>query len=64
MFFNILSILILEAKQTLIDTVQNLRDTLQDPEKVQGRLTRDDKVRPDYCITVLYNSETWIYYVH
>ena len=35
---------IIEAKQTLIDAIQKLRDTVQDPEKVQGRLNRDDKV--------------------
>ena len=36
--------MILEAKQELLDAVANVRETLADPEKVQGRLTRDDKV--------------------
>lgn len=46
-----------EAKQTLIDTVQNLRETLLDPEKVQGRLTRDDKNQSNAICT---EKEQWI----
>ncbi|XP_074654260.1 ankyrin repeat domain-containing protein 45-like [Tubulanus polymorphus] len=32
-----------EAKIALQDTIKNLRETVADPEKVQGRLTKDDK---------------------
>ena len=35
-----------EAKQSLIDTIKTMRETLQDPEKVQGKLSKEDKVRP------------------
>ncbi|CAH1785667.1 unnamed protein product [Owenia fusiformis] len=32
-----------EAKQNLINTINAMRETLSDPEKVQGRIARDDK---------------------
>ena len=34
-----------EAKQSLINTIKTMRETLQDPEKVQGKLSKEDKVR-------------------
>ncbi|XP_067941893.1 ankyrin repeat domain-containing protein 45-like isoform X2 [Watersipora subatra] len=32
-----------EAREALITSIQDARDTLADPEKVQGRFSRDDK---------------------
>lgn len=32
-----------EAKVALLDTVKQTQETVQDPEKVQGRLTKEDK---------------------
>lgn len=32
-----------EAKVALLDTVKQIQETIQDPEKVMGRLTKDDK---------------------
>lgn len=40
----LLVILVLEARTALITAIQDARDTLADPEKVQGRFSRDDKV--------------------
>ena len=34
-----------ESKQALQEAIQLMRDTLTDPEKVQGKLTREDKVQ-------------------
>ena len=33
-----------EAKVALLDLVKQTQETVQDPEKVQGRLTKEDKV--------------------
>ena len=33
-----------EAKHALIDAITTTRETIADSDKVQGRLTRDDKV--------------------
>jgi hypothetical protein len=33
-----------EAKQDLLQAVTHIKDMLNDPERVQGRLSRDEKV--------------------
>lgn len=39
-----LCFVIAEAKVALLDTVKNVQDILQDPEKNMGRFTKEDKV--------------------
>merc|ERR1719259_867867 len=46
-----------EAKQNLIDTIKTMRETLQDPEKVQGKLSKEDKV---YCNGACNEKDNWL----
>lgn len=34
-----------EVRDSLLEAVRFMRDTAADPEKIQGRLTKEDKVR-------------------
>ena len=45
---------ITEAKESLSQVIINMRETLADPDKVQGRLARDDKVSTVAIFTVKY----------
>lgn len=45
MFDAIHTFLYTEAKVSLQDAIRTAQETIADPEKVQGRLTKDDKVQ-------------------
>jgi hypothetical protein len=49
--YSVINILLSEAKVALLDAIKKLRETVADPEKVQGRLTKDDKV---YLLIILF----------
>ncbi|XP_064649699.1 ankyrin repeat domain-containing protein 45-like isoform X2 [Lineus longissimus] len=46
-----------EAKVALLDAIKNLRETVADPEKVQGRLTKDDK---NVSLTACNEKQDWV----
>lgn len=46
-----------EAKQALVETIKTMRETLQDPEKVQGKLSKEDKV---YCNGACNEKDNWL----
>lgn len=46
-----------EAKVALLDAIKNLRETVADPEKVQGRLTKDDK---NISLTACNEKQDWV----
>lgn len=37
--------LLAEVRDSLLEAIRFMRDTAADPEKIQGRLTKEDKVR-------------------
>ena len=44
LYLQIIMFVFVEAKTNLVHLITTMRETIADPEKVQGRLARDDRV--------------------
>ncbi|KAK7159390.1 hypothetical protein R3I94_005652 [Phoxinus phoxinus] len=47
-----------EAKQSLLALIQEVRDSIADQEKIQGKLSKEDK---NMCINICLSKSNWIH---